>query len=216
MTPVDRLLPVGTLRGDVGLEGGSASLSPGVSVRSPAKPKPRPWLRSRLPGSGPHDPGPAPPPPAALRLPDSGCHRARPLAASTGGGVRLRRDGDRRWAPLGIQLVLRSSLLAGAHPDSSGRLEYKTTQCTGVLGPQSRPVPLPDSSSSRGPYKPRRSTLPYAPLSTTARWHPILCASRVSGDFNRQSKASLVSKAAAYPSSGDRNFTSQWKLGIWS
>lgn len=201
MTPVGRLLPVGTLRGDVGLEGGSASLSPGVSVRSPAKPKPRPWLRSRLPGSGPHDPGPAPPPPAALRLPDSGCHRARPLAASTGGGVRLRRDGDRRWAPLGIQLVLRSSLLAGAYPDSSGRLEYKTTQCTGVLGPQSRPVPLPDSSSSRGPYKPRRSTLPYAPLSTTARWHPILCASRVSGDFNRQSKASLVSKAAAYPSS---------------
>lgn len=178
VTPVGRLLPAGTLRDDVGLERGERVSVPGGLGTQPREAEAPPRLRSRLPGSGPHDPSPAPPPAAALRLPGSGRHRARPLAAATGGGVCLQRDGVRRWAPLAIQLVQgtftpRSSPLLLCPPRlQSGRPEYKSPQRTGVRGPQSRPVPYPDSSSSWRPYDPRRSTLLCVPLSTTTPWHP--------------------------------------------
>lgn len=203
VTPVGRLLPAGTLRDDVGLERGERVSVPGGLGTQPREAEAPPRLRSRLPGSGPHDPSPAPPPAAALRLPGSGRHRARPLAAATGGGVCLQRDGVRRWAPLAIQLVQgtftpRSSPLLLCPPLlQSGRPEYKSPQRTGVRGPQSRPVPYPDSSSSWRPYDPRRSTLLCVPLSTTTPWHPPCAPAESKVTSSRQIKASLVSKAAA-------------------
>lgn len=145
---------------------GGLGTQPREAEAPPPAPVPPPGLRS--PGPGPCSTSSRRAPPPRQRPPPRtaiGCCKRRRSLPAEGWGQEMGSPCHPASAGGPSHLGPPCAPLTTLRP--SRRLKCKSPQRTGVLCPQSRPVPHPDSSSSWGSYDPRRSTLPYTPLSTT-------------------------------------------------